>query len=335
MNSHISYCAEDNSNGFGGLAPVACPLCRSTGTRLLEEISASQLSDSYRHVYRYSPSNNEFADTCSIDYRRCGQCDLRFFHPPVAGTESLYDALRIQMGDRYYMQEKPEYEIARHWIGAGQAVLDVGCGVGAFAAAIPEGRYTGLELNSRAVAEAKLLGREVFKETIEEHSAKRRGQYDVVCSFQVLEHVSDVRGFLAGCCAALKTGGLLITCVPSFDSYLSFQANALLNLPPHHLSHWSDLCLRQIGEIFPVRLEAIEHELLADVHLGSYTTTLVLTAFRGRRRLLDTSLATSLLTGVSSRLGKVLSGALQADSMRPRGHSVVASHRKVAESVDI
>lgn len=334
MNSQNNYCTAGYSMVSPARRHVACPLCRSAETQLLEEIPASQLSDSYRRVFGYPPSQ-EFADICSIDYRRCGECDLRFFHPPVAGTESLYNALRIQMGDHYYMQDKPEYEIARHWIGEGQSVLDVGCGVGAFAAAIPQSPYTGLELNSGAVAEAKLLGREVLKETIEEHSAKQPGQYDVVCSFQVLEHVSDVRGFLAGCCAALKTGGLLITCVPSFDSYLSSQTNALLNLPPHHLSHWSDLCLRQIGEIFPVRLEGIEHELLADVHLDSYTTTLVMTAFRGRRHLLDTSLANRLLTRVSWKLGKVLSGALQADSMRPRGHSVVASHRKVGESVGL
>src|ERR1035441_409829 len=322
MNSQDHYCTEDISRESVVGLLVACPLCGSLKVELLEQIPALQLSESYRRVYGYSPLN-EFAGTHNFDYRRCGECDLRFFHPPTAGTEALYNALRIRMGAHYYMEAKPEYDIAARRIGERKTVLDVGCGVGAFAAAIPDSRYTGLELNSGAADEARLLGREVIKETIEEHSAKQPGRYDVVCSFQVLEHVADVRGFLAGCLLALKPGGLLITCVPSFDSYLSLQANALLNLPPHHLSHWSDRCLRGIGEIFPLRLEAIEHELLADVHRDSYTETLVMTAFRVRHNLLDTSLANKFLTRISARVGTVLSGALQRDAMRPRGHSVV------------
>jgi len=312
---------------------ATCPLCRSQETELLEEILSAQLIDSYRQTFGYAPAS-EFGTIRAFGYCHCSECDLRFFYMPAVGGESLYEALRIRMGDHYYMRKKPEYDIARRWIGERETVLDVGCGVGAFAAAVPDRPYVGLELNSGAVAEARLLDREVIQETIEEHSARHPGQYDVVCSFQVLEHVSDARGFLAGCLRALKDGGLLITCVPSFDSYLRFQPNALLNLPPHHITHWSDRCLAGLGQMFPLRLETIEHELLADVHCDSYATTLVMTALRGRRRLLDASAASRFLVRVCGRLGRALSGALEAEAMRPRGHSVVAGHRKLGEFVD-
>ena len=114
--------------------------------------------------------------------------------------------------------------------------------------AVPESRYTGLELNSGAIAAAVGLGTRGIQGHDRSAQCSTPWQYDVVCSFQVLEHVSDIQGFLAGCLRALKTGGLLIICVPSFDSYLRYQTNALLNLPPHHLSHWSDQCLRRIAQ---------------------------------------------------------------------------------------
>jgi 2-polyprenyl-3-methyl-5-hydroxy-6-metoxy-1,4-benzoquinol methylase len=324
----------DNSLAFAASIEGRCPLCHSNETQLVEQLPAQQLADSYRRVFGYNPIN-EFADTRMIDYRHCDECDLRFFHPALAGAESLYDVLRMHLGANYYMQTKPEYDIAQPWITRGQTVLDIGCGVGAFAASVPESRYTGLELNSGALAAARRLRRNVINETIEAHSLKHPGQYDVVCSFQVLEHVCDIRGFLAGCLRALTPSGLLIVCVPSFDSYLRFQTNALLNLPPHHLSHWSDRCLRQIAETFPLRLEALEHELLADVHRDSYAATLVSTIFGGHQRLLNTSRANRFLTRVYWKLGKVLSKALQAEPMRPRGHSVVASYRKLGEVDDI
>jgi SAM-dependent methyltransferase len=326
--AELPPCAENNST-YPWIW-IRCPLCKSEKTHLLEEIPAHLLADAYRRIFGYAPTN-EFANVPAIAYRHCGKCDLRFFYPPVAGGESLYDALRARMGSLYYMQEKPEYDVARRWINEGEAVLDVGCGVGAFAAAIPNARYTGLELNSGAIAEAKRVDREVIQDTIEEHSAKHRSQYDVVCSFQVLEHVSDVHGFLAGCLRTLKTGGMLITCVPSFDSFLRFQPNALLNLPPHHLSHWSDRCLGNVDQLFPLRLEAIEHELLADIHRDSYAATLVTMAIRRAPRLLDTSMSNRLIMRVCGRIGRVLSRGLQVETMRPRGHSVLAIHRKVGE----
>jgi SAM-dependent methyltransferase len=302
-------------------------------TQSLEKISTHELKESYQRIFKYAP-NAEFSGISSIEYRRCEKCDLRFFYPPVAGPESLYKALRIQMGTNYYMHDKAEYQIARHWISKRDSVLDVGCGEGAFAATVPDSRYTGLELNSDAVMIARQSGREVVKETIEEHSANHPGEYDVVCSFQVLEHVPDVRGFLLSGLRALKTGGLLITCVPSFDTFLRFQTNSLLNMPPHHLTHWSDLCVRQISSIFPLQLEAVEHESLADVHCEAYAVTLVMAALGGRRRLLDSSLRTKFLMRVSTQLGKVLCKGLQDESMRPRGHSVIATHRKTGDLVD-
>jgi SAM-dependent methyltransferase len=90
----------------------------------------------------------------------------------------------------------------------------------------------------------------------------------VVCAFQVLEHVPDPRAFLASCVYCLKPGGRLILSVPAEDSFTGLVPNNCLNLPPHHLTRWSDKALLALREEFnlhdlqliPLPLEDIHHE---------------------------------------------------------------------------
>ena len=151
-------------------------------------------------------------------------------------------------------------------------VLDVGCGVGAFLDVLRdrrEARATGIDLSSEAVAIAQRLGRSASLGDLVNAVEGRIGEFDVVCVFQVLEHVADPRRFLQGCVRLLKPGGRLCVGVPNNDGYLGFQRieDASLNLPPHHATRWGLRTLRMLERLFPLRLRRLRCEPLARWHV--------------------------------------------------------------------
>ena len=178
---------------------------------------------------------------------------------------------------------------------------------------------------------------DVRTQSVQEHSQHNHLAYQVVCAFQVLEHIPDPASFIAACLDCLEPGGLLIYGVPSDDSYLKFVQNDWLNLPPHHLTRWPDAALEAFPKLYPVGLVSIEHETLSDVHLRSYVGTMI------RRRLsllfgrMETMVDRSLSARLLNRCAGVLAGSIlkifSDEVFRPRGHTVIAIYRKEAPSV--
>jgi 2-polyprenyl-3-methyl-5-hydroxy-6-metoxy-1,4-benzoquinol methylase len=105
-----------------------------------------------------------------------------------------------------------------------------------------------------------------------EVAQKSPGDYDVVCAFQVLEHLSNPGDFLRSACSLLRSGGKLLIGVPNADSFLRFQYN-LLNMPPHHTTRWPMAVFTRIPAIFPLQLRRIAAEPLASYHVYDYTHT--------------------------------------------------------------
>jgi SAM-dependent methyltransferase len=224
---------------------------------------------------------------------RCATCDLRFFFPPCPGDDAFYE--QLQKFDWYYQSDKPEYGFAQRYISEGERVLEVGCGKGAFRSWLPaSANYTGLEFNDEAIRRAKAAGLHVLRQSIEDHAAQIDEKYDVICSFQVLEHVPDAQGFIKACVHALKPGGKLILAVPAEDSFLGLASNAPLNMPPHHALRWTDLALRNLVKREGLSLMELWHEPVASFHQEWHATTLAHTYFMRlgllRFKLIDASL---------------------------------------------
>ncbi|MGN6331854.1 MAG: class I SAM-dependent methyltransferase [Motilibacteraceae bacterium] len=109
-----------------------------------------------------------------------------------------------------------------------QDVLEVGCGQGAVGARLARRypRYLGLEPDptSYAVARRRIaaVGRgEVRNATFEslEQDEPDRG-FDVVCAFEVLEHLEDDVAALAAWAGRLRRGGTLALSVPGYQHRL-------------------------------------------------------------------------------------------------------------------
>lgn len=310
---------------------LACPLSGSKEIRLIETLPVPELIDLYRRDYGIDTAA-EFRQHSDIGFYHCPTSDLNFFYPMVTGSESFYEGL--QKFDWYYQESKFEFDFVSRFIKETDHVLEVGSGKGMFREKIGAKNYTGLEFSLEAKKLAAARGTTILNESIEGHAECNAGRYDVVCSFQVLEHVAQVRSFIESCIACLKPGGLLIYSVPSADSYIALASNSILNMPPHHVSWWSDACLEYLANIFDLEIIAIEHERLAEIHRKSYAAFIALQAFKNvagiRASLLDRSFKYRLASKLAGWTGRFLEKGLLNPSMLPVGQSVTAIYRKAS-----
>jgi 2-polyprenyl-3-methyl-5-hydroxy-6-metoxy-1,4-benzoquinol methylase len=265
----------------------------------------------------------ELKDVETISEHLCRRCGLLYFLPAAAGSEHLYRGL--QRLPWYYTDCKWEHHAALRDIPTNAAVLEVGCGFGSFLDLVQEKRQAGakgIDLSSAAIEVAQSQRRDVAVEDVVELAAREPESFDVVCAFQVLEHVPDPRGFLEACVRLLKPGGRLCIGVPNNDSYLGKQQldEALLNQPPHHITRWSTKTLTSLASLFPLEVRRIEFEPLEPQHVPEYITVRLDSVDRVLHRKVE-----------QSAIGLLMSVALTRLGLRRlvRGHTVYASYTRL------
>jgi SAM-dependent methyltransferase len=289
---------------------------------LIETISGEKLNRSWFKSYGI----NANLDSISINYFDCRICGLKFFDPPSAGEGGLYDTL--QKFDWYYSTDKPEYGMADRLLPDRGYILEVGSGKAAFAAYVGAHRYTGLEFSDAALRRAAEAGITLLKEAIESHAFMNPAAYDGVVSFQVLEHVVDPKGFVRGCVDALKTGGTLVLAVPDHDGLCGIAQNNILDMPPHHVSHWNEQSLRMLAELYNLEVVAIEREAVSSLHTSWAAHAVEERSLRRRLGLRDTLLDTSIVGRAISKFAGYRA-TLNPVPEEITGHTIVASYRKL------
>ncbi|MCE7979651.1 MAG: methyltransferase domain-containing protein [Caldilinea sp. CFX5] len=251
------------------MIPVS-PLTNTNEIKHIKDIAVDNLCLEWKNRYGIDVSG-DIGHNSIISLYECSKTHLQFFTPAdVAGSGAFYSSL--QQYDWYYIPHKWEHDMALNDINFNQRVIEVGSGFGTFVQRLTESRNvdaTGLELNPTAVSVARSNGRHVVKATIEEVAQNDPGSYDVLCAFQVLEHVPNIKEFLWSCIDATRKGGALLFCVPNSDSFLKYQHN-LLDLPPHHMSRWSKFTFQALENLFPIKLEKVLFEPLAYYHINGY-----------------------------------------------------------------
>jgi 2-polyprenyl-3-methyl-5-hydroxy-6-metoxy-1,4-benzoquinol methylase len=308
---------------------ILCPLNGSPNTVLIEHLKTSDITALY-HRQLAIDTAAEFDKAQEIGLYHCLDSDLKFFYPLVSGSENFYE--KLQDIDWYYLDEKYEYDYVQKFINITDHILEIGCGSGLFAEKLSVANYCGLEFSQKAKLDAENKGIKVLNESIQVHSKSHSSAYDVVCAFQVLEHVTEIDSFIESSLVCLKPGGLLIYSVPSADSFLSAAKNNILNMPPHHVSWWSDKALRYISQKFKLEIVDIKHEPLADIHKKSYLACIVLESlskkFNLRFSLVNQSLNYRLFAKVAEIVATFLVDGMNIPEMLPHGHSVIAVYQK-------
>ncbi len=215
---------------------------------------------------------NEFGDVTHLGLYRCQQTDLVQFFPVICGSENLYH--QLQKFSWYYSEDKNEYTVAAKHILDGASVLEIGCGSGHFASKIPHAHFFGLEFNTLALQKCQQKGLQVSHQSIEAYAKVNEACFDVVCAFQVLEHISHPYNFLSSMLSCLKPGGKLIFSVPAEDSFVQKIPTYTLNLPPHHVTRWSNTAIKSLEKIFPLNIIELHMDSLQLEHFQHYATNM-------------------------------------------------------------
>lgn len=246
-----------------------CRLCGSTTTSIIRSIPIDWLVDAWQESFAIDIAQ-EMRGVSHIDLLECARCRLQFFMPDrVVGSAQLY--AQLEKFDWYYMPRKWEHDVALDDLQGCQTLLEIGCGFGDFVVRARETgiQAEGIDLNESAVRTAQQRGLPVQQLDLREAVDRYPLRFDAVCSFQVLEHVSNPGDFLQRSCALIRPGGQLLLGVPNADSFLKHQFN-LLDMPPHHMTRWPIRTMEYLCSLFPLRLEHVRCEPLAVYHLDSY-----------------------------------------------------------------
>jgi 2-polyprenyl-3-methyl-5-hydroxy-6-metoxy-1,4-benzoquinol methylase len=238
------------------------PLNGSSDVALVESIATNQIINDWKTQFGIDITAELKGINC-IEVLRCTQTDLVFFSPAgLAGSASLYG--QLQRISWYYSEDKWEHKLAIGFLQAGSRVLEVGCGTGAFVALAKQAGFDirGIELSAAAVETATSRGLPIILDDIARIADAEPGTFDAVCSFQVLEHVPNPRQFIEACVRAVRPGGLIVFGVPNGESFLKYTYD-LLDLPPHHMSRWSEKTFRSLSDYFPVKFKGVFFQPLA------------------------------------------------------------------------
>ena len=244
------------------IAPQS-PITKKNNTTLTDTFSANDVINLYKQQLDIDVSR--FFTFPSFYLFRCNDTGYRFYYPEgLDGDGRFYEALQNKLGKEYYHAWKFENQLAFDEIKPGDKVLDIGCGIGNFLIRAKEktSSVIGLELNENAVNVCRQKGLTVFNEMIQEHATTHEDHYDVVCMFQVLEHIYDVRGFLEAALKVLKPGGKMIIGVPNNEPYFSgYDKYCTLNPPPHHMGLWNKHVFQQLSKIYNLNILDIRYDI--------------------------------------------------------------------------
>jgi 2-polyprenyl-3-methyl-5-hydroxy-6-metoxy-1,4-benzoquinol methylase len=243
---------------------IISPITGKTNITVLENIDCNTIIQQYKDDYKLDVSRS-LNGVSHVSICQCNDSGFRFYAPDsVAGDEQFYLDFQEALGE-YYKPWRWEYTQCLNMLKKQDKVLEIGTGSGNFFEKLNEvvENPVGLELSNMAIERAKAKGLNVINELIEVHAQKHENTYDVVCFFQVLEHISDVKSFLESAIKCLKPNGKLVIAVPNNNPHFyRYEKYYTSNLPPHHAGLWDKETFEKLVEYFPMDKVTIKTEPL-------------------------------------------------------------------------
>ncbi len=300
------------------------PFDPSKPARILKRLATKDIVNGYRKIYEIDVTRH-FTRHPEILLCECPITQLRFYFPlHLDGDEQFYQDLSGK--EWYYDQQRWEHREVVKLVNEGESLLEIGSGDGAFLRHLKDEKNVtvlGLEFNPKAVERAMEKNTPVKQQTLAQHLETGKGIYDVVCSFQVMEHVSDIYQVLTDSMKALKAGGRLIIAVPNNDADFlrdNPHPSRFLNMPPHHVNLFDEASLKALPQVLPLRLKQIIKEPLQETHLDLYLYKKLSGLLFGSRFL--TNLAWK------SRLPLLFKPIVRRNKQKLTGHTIVAVFEK-------
>lgn len=217
----------------------------------IEQVKALYIKETKVDVSRF------FEGVREIELYQCNDTGYRFYYPfAIYGDDKFYQDLN-ELNGWYYQDNRWEHPLALSFLKPTDKILEIGSGDGYFIKRCKKNNFTnitGLELNTAAAAKATQEGNIIHNEAIQDYSKKHVEEYDVVCNFQVLEHIVDIKSFIEASLSVLKKGGRMIIAVPNNNPYLfEWDDYHTLNLPPHHAGLWNKAVFTKLENVFAIK----------------------------------------------------------------------------------
>lgn len=306
---------------------VPSPFDSKINCSIIEKINVADIIAAYKKEYA-TDTAYIFGDLKEIFICKCPLTGLEFFHPRnVEGDPIFYASLSKE--EWYYQVERWEYSKAIEFIKDGDTVLEIGSGGGAFIKMLSNSKkinYCGLELNEEGVLRAKKDGIALTKELLGSHSKKNPGKYNAVCSFQVFEHVSDIKELFEDSASSLAKNGLLIISVPNnganFIRYNPLPSK-YLNMPPHHVNLFTEDSLKKIAAINGLETVSILKENIQPMHTDVYLY------YKINKLFLKINVLTRIFWKL--KLHTLCRGFVRKRASKIDGHTVLCVFRRTAD----
>jgi 2-polyprenyl-3-methyl-5-hydroxy-6-metoxy-1,4-benzoquinol methylase len=206
-----------------------------------------------------SHAHGVHVDFDEIPVVKCSDCEFMWSSKVLAEQEqrAYYEH---SFGSLRHMQGQIVNARVNSWVTAKltnlrdiKTVLDVGTGYGFFLNELRRRfgfEVTGVELSRQEATFAKTsLGLNVVNLPLAE-SGLEVGGYDLVTSFEVIEHVSHPVDFIQEMAAFVKPNGYLLIMTDNFDSRMAKVLGAAFPkwIPHSHISHFSPATLKNAAQ---------------------------------------------------------------------------------------
>lgn len=185
---------------------------------------------------------------------QCTRCGFVFASPAPAQNDldSYYASHYADWGGQaldYSVDARLAY-LRRHVAPSGHIVEIGGAADGVFWSRLGEAfpQRTVVQPNTAETTNARTI------------SQLERGFADAIVHYFVLEHVRDVDGFLSGCAAALRPGGMMICEVPDLALYPLDPSGLAFH---EHQNHFTVESLARVAATAGFRLVDASHELVS------------------------------------------------------------------------
>ena len=231
---------------------------KNASYRTVETLDVKRITEQYINEFQMDVKY-KFENINEIEIRECSLSGLRYYYPNTTeGDKNFYRKL-LKIGDYSRLWEF-DHEYTFNKIEANSNVLEIGCGSGQFLKKLKLKNIDaeGIELNDDMVDICLRNNLKVSNELLSSYKLKNKARFNVICVFQVLEHIYHVQEFMEDILYCLKEGGKIFISTPNNHPYYAkYHKLETLNLPPHHMTLWNLAAFRGLSSL--LNLELISH----------------------------------------------------------------------------
>jgi SAM-dependent methyltransferase len=204
---------------------------------------------------------------------KCEDCEFAFSVPFTAGDAEFYELVSPNTN---YPGRKWEFDRTIHALRTLDVtlmnIIEIGAGNGMFLRMLrnegcPSERLFATEFSSAGRAAIERLGIRCTDRDVRRFESECK--FDVVCMFQVLEHLDDYCGLFKALDRLTSPGSHLFVAVPYGEWIFRNEMHGLLlDVPPNHISRWWPRSFECLAARFDWTLERCELEppsLLQDI----------------------------------------------------------------------